>query len=90
MSPAIERLVHVRQHDAGEPAAGRATHKNTGLDRSGANAKETLKKTDFAKLTGTQTELLDELAEMVREWDVNASLDNQLFDVPAWLRRRVL
>jgi len=23
--------------------------------------------------------VLDELAEMVREWDVNASLDNQLF-----------
>ena len=34
--------------------------------------------------------VLDELAEMVREWDVNASLDNQLFDIPAWLRRRAL
>jgi hypothetical protein len=43
--------------------------------------------------TSTEDErkvVLDELAEMVREWDVNASLDNQLFDVPAWLRRRVL
>lgn len=34
--------------------------------------------------------VLDEPAEMVREWDVNASLDNQLFDVPAWLRRRAI
>jgi len=34
--------------------------------------------------------VLDELAEMVREWDVNASLDNQLFDIPAWLRRQAL
>jgi len=47
------------------------------------------------KLAQTSTEderkaVLDELAEMVREWDVNASLDNQLFDIPAWLRRRAL
>jgi len=47
------------------------------------------------KLAQTSTEderkaVLDELADIVREWDVNASLDNQLFDVPAWLRRRVL
>ena len=35
---------------------------------SGANAKETLKRTDFTKLTAIQSELLDELAEkLVRE-----------------------
>ena len=47
------------------------------------------------KLAQTSTEderkaVLDELAEMVREWDVNASLDNQIFDIPAWLRRQAL
>ena len=47
------------------------------------------------KLAGTSTEedrkaVLDELAEMVREWDVNATSDEALFDVPAFLRRRVL
>ena len=44
-------------------------------------------------LAGTSTDderkaVLDELAEMVRGWDVNACLDNQLFDIPAWLRRQ--
>ena len=47
------------------------------------------------RLAQTSTEderkaVLDELAEMVREWDVNASLDNQLFNMPAWLSRRAL
>ena len=47
------------------------------------------------KLTQTSTDderkaVLDELADLVREWDVNASLDNQLFDIPAWLRRQAL
>ena len=47
------------------------------------------------KLAQTSTEderkaVLNELAEMVRAWDVNASLDNQIFDIPAWLRRRAL
>ena len=44
------------------------------------------------RLAQTSTEderkaVLNELAEMVREWDVNASLDNQIFDIPVWLRR---
>lgn len=47
------------------------------------------------KLAQTSTEderkaVLNELAEMVREWDVNASLDNQIFDIPVWLRRQAL
>jgi len=45
------------------------------------------------KLAQTSTEderkiVLNELAEMVREWDVNATSDAALFDVPAFLRRR--
>jgi len=32
--------------------------------------------------------VLDELAKMVREWDVNATSDAAFFDVPAFLRRR--
>ena len=47
------------------------------------------------KLAQTSTEderkaVLNELAEMVREWDVNATSDEALFDIPAWLRRRAL
>jgi len=47
------------------------------------------------KLAQTSTEderkaVLDELADMVREWDVNATSDAALFDIPAWLRRRAL
>ncbi len=39
-----------------------------GKNTSGANAKDTLKSTDFSKLTAVQSELLDELAErLVRE-----------------------
>ena len=45
------------------------------------------------KLAQTSTEgerkiVLNELAEMVREWDVKATSDAALFDVPAFLRRR--
>ena len=45
------------------------------------------------KLAQTSTEderkaVLNALAEMVREWDVNATSDAALFDVPAFLRQR--
>lgn len=45
------------------------------------------------KLAQTSTEderkaVLNELAEMVREWDVNATSDAAFFDVPAFLRRK--
>lgn len=49
---------------------------------------------DYAeKLAQTSTEderkaVLNELAERVREWDVNATSDAALFDVPDFLRRR--
>ena len=45
------------------------------------------------KLAQTLTEderkaVLDELADMVREWDVNATSDAAFFAVPAFLRRK--
>ena len=45
------------------------------------------------RLAQTSTEderkaVLNELAEMVREWDVNATSEAAFFDVPAFLRRK--
>lgn len=52
----------------GTGKSGESDNMEASKNTSGANAKETLKKTDFAHLTSDQSSLLDELAEkLVRE-----------------------
>ena len=87
--PAIRLAVHQweQRADIGEEVRGGELKRLSAYECSAMACAE--------KLAGTSTEderkaVLNELAEMVREWDVNASPADQLFDIPAFLRRRMV
>ena len=85
--PAIRLAMYQLEQRADVEVEGRAAE----LSRLSAYECSTMACAEKLAQTSTEDErkaVLNELAEMVREWDVNATSDAALFDVPAFLRRR--